>query len=91
MASTMTKKRSRTVKRTTTRRSSKVGDMTREELRDLLTQIIEERLPRVERNAPREPADFDWIAAAREVRSRAPVSPDSTPLLRALREERAQR
>ena len=95
MASTMSKKRLRKTAtskpNSTARRSSKVGDMSREELRDLLSQVIEERLTSAERVAPHESGGFDWIAAAREVRSRAPMSPDSTPLLRALREERAQR
>ncbi len=90
MASTMSSKRARTTKREVTRRSSKVGDMTREELRELLIQVIDERLPSIERMARPETEDLDWIAAARQVRGRARVSPDSTPLLRALREERAQ-
>jgi hypothetical protein len=36
-------------------------------------------------------ATFDWIVAARNIRAKAKLSPDSTPLLREIREERSQR
>jgi len=36
-------------------------------------------------------AQWDWLAAARDLRARAAVAPDSTPLLRATREARARR
>lgn len=87
MASTVSKKRSRTTRRQAPRR---VGDMSQEELRSLINEIVDSRL--AERGTP-SPAreDFDWIKEAREVRSRAPVGRDSTPLLRTLREERAGR
>ncbi len=43
----------------------------------------------------RTPAPFstqwDWLTAARDLRARAAMSPDSTPLLRAVREMRASR
>jgi len=34
---------------------------------------------------------FDWIETARTLRALSQPSPDSTPLLRAIREERAER
>ncbi len=88
MANIASKKRAR--KRPTTRRPTKVADMTRDELRDLLTEVIDARLE-ARHIAPQEAQGFDWLAAARQVRNRTPLSPDSTPLLRALREERASR
>ena len=36
-------------------------------------------------------AQWDWLAAARDLRARTAISPDSTPLLRATRETRARR
>lgn len=36
-------------------------------------------------------AAWDWITAARDLRARAALAPDSTPILHALREERARR
>lgn len=36
------------------------------------------------------PAAWDWIAAARALRARSGLAPDSTPILRAIREERAR-
>ncbi|MCL4486830.1 MAG: hypothetical protein M1570_01710 [Chloroflexi bacterium] len=87
MASTVSKKRSRTTRRQAPRR---IGDMTQEELRNLITEIVDSRLAGRETPSPvRE--DFDWIKEAREIRSRAPVGRDSTPLLHRLREERARR
>lgn len=34
---------------------------------------------------------WDWLAAARDLRAHAALAPDSTPLLRAVRDERARR
>ncbi len=87
IVSTLNKKRSRTTRRTEPRR---VGDMTPEELRNLITEIVDSRLAGQGAPPPRR-EEFDWIKEAREIRSRAPVAPDSTALLRALREERARR
>jgi hypothetical protein len=35
--------------------------------------------------------EFDWLEAAHQLRNRMPMTADSTPLLRSLREERARR
>lgn len=87
MASTVSKKRPRATRRQAPRR---VGDMTQEELRHLIAEIVDSRLAAHAAPSPVRD-DFDWIKEAREVRSRAPVGSDSTPVLRTLREERARR
>ncbi len=37
------------------------------------------------------PQKFDWIQAARTIRAKANPSPDSTPILRALRDQQSLR
>lgn len=87
MAGKVRKQQSRATRRQTPRR---VGDMTQEELRSLIAEIIDSRLK--ENKTPSSSGqDFDWIKAAREIRRRAPVGRNSTPLLRTLRKERAHR
>lgn len=61
-------------------------------LKELMKQVVREVLQE-QRITPAAPtsgnAEFDYIEEARQVRSRVPMSEDSTPLLRSIREERA--
>ena len=50
-------------------------------------QLVEGKRKTAPVHAPA--SNWDWIAAARDLRARATLAPDSTPILRAIREERA--
>jgi hypothetical protein len=39
----------------------------------------------IERGSASRVPEFDWLAEARRIRTLAPLAPDSTPILRALR------
>ncbi len=90
MASPATKKRMR--KPAASRRRLAVRDEHLKELmKEAVREVLREELAAPMSNTSPVTGAVDWLEEARELRSRMPLTANSTPLLRSMREERALR